>query len=132
MRIGRSLKPFRHPLPWATAWMLGMALVVALSLLPPRDMPPEPFGSDKLGHFLAYACLMAWAVQIHARRASWVVDALLLVLLGIAMEFAQGAMHVGRSRDPMDALADTLGIIAGFATCLTPMRDLLLRIDHRI
>jgi len=131
MRIGRSLKPFRHPLPWAVVWMLGIAAVVVLSLVPPKDMPPEPLGSDKLGHFLAYACVMAWSVQIHARRRSWTANALLLVLLGIGLEFMQGAMHVGRSQDPMDALADTLGVIGGFATCLTPMRDALLRLDRR-
>ena len=131
MRVGRSLKPFRHPWAWSVVWMLGIATVVVLSLLPPKDMPPEPLGSDKLGHVLAYAALMAWSVQIHARRRSWVVNALLLVLLGIALEFVQGAMHLGRARDPADALADTLGVIAGFATCMTPMRDLLLRFDRR-
>jgi hypothetical protein len=29
--------------------------------------------------------------------------------------------------DPMDAIANTVGVLAGMATALTPLRDLLLR-----
>ncbi|WP_245979272.1 VanZ family protein [Solilutibacter pythonis] len=109
--------------------MLMIAVVVVLSLLPPRDIPAPPVGNDKLGHFLAYFFLMAGAVQLHARKSAWLVMALLLVLLGVGLEHAQGAMHLGRTADRMDALANTLGVLAGFATGFTPLRDLLLRID---
>jgi hypothetical protein len=34
-------------------------------------------------------------------------------------------------QDPWDALANTLGVLAGAATALTPWRDLLLRLDRR-
>ena len=109
--------------------MLAVAGVVALSLLPPRDIPAPPMGNDKIGHFLAYFVLMAGAVQLYARRLSWVAMALLLALLGIGLEHLQGAMHLGRTPDRMDALANTLGVLAGFATGFTPLRDALLRWD---
>jgi len=129
MRLGRSLKPFRHPLPWSALWMLAVAAVVAGSLLPPADLPARAMGNDKLMHFLGYFMLMAGAVQLHARRASWVAMAMLLVLMGIGLEWLQAWMHVGRTADGMDALANTLGVLAGFTTGFTPLRNLLLRLD---
>ena len=37
-----------------------------------------------------------------------------------------------RMADPRDALANTLGVLAGFATVLTPLSRLLLAIDARL
>ncbi len=128
-RAGRSLKPFRRPWLWTTLWMLAIGGVVALSLLPPKDLPDLPIGNDKVSHFLAYFALMAGAVQLFARRASWWLVALLLVLFGIAMEQLQGGMKLGRQLDTLDVLANALGVLAGLATAITPLRDLLLRID---
>ena len=53
-------------------------------------------------------------------------------LLGIALEYAQGRMGLGRAMDVRDALANTLGVLAGLATQFTPLRDLLLRFDTRV
>ena len=78
MRVGRSLKAFRRPWLWSALWMLGVAAVVAGSLLPPGDLPSAPMTHDKLLHFSGYFVLMAGAVQLYARRASWVAMALLL------------------------------------------------------
>ena len=57
---------------------------------------------------------------------------LLLVLLGIGLEVAQGMLTATRMADPRDALANTLGVLAGFATVLTPLSRLLLAIDARL
>jgi len=127
-RFGRSFKPLRHPRLWSGLWIAAIAIVVVLSLAPSVPMPDVPDG-DKLGHFLAYFALAASAVQLYARWPALLGAGIGLVLLGIGLEYAQGALTDTRMQDPADALANTLGVIAGLATRLTPMRDLLLRLD---
>lgn len=129
MRWRRSLKPFRRVGLWLALWMLAIALVVIGSLLPPADLPVRAIGNDKAMHILGYFALMAGAVQLFARRSAWMAMAALLVLLGIGLEGLQAAMHVGRTADRADVLANSLGVLAGFATGFTPLRDLLLRLD---
>ncbi len=129
--MGRSLKPFKRPWLWGGLWMLAIAGVVIGSLLPGKDLPALPV-SDKLEHFAAYAVLSAGAVQLFARRLSWGFVCVLLVLMGIGLEFLQAKMALGRMLDRQDALANTLGVLVGLATAFTPLRDALLRIDRRI
>jgi VanZ family protein len=125
-RFGRSLKPFRRPWLWAGLWALGVAAVVVASLLPGPDLP-DLHVSDKSEHFAAYAVLAAGAVQVYARRLSWLSVSVALALLGIGLEFAQGEFTATRTMDAADALANTLGVLAGLATSLMPWRDALLR-----
>lgn len=115
---------------WCGLWCVAIAIVVAASLAPSVPLPDVQDG-DKVGHFLAYFVLAAAAVQLYARWSSLLGAGIGLVLLGIGMELAQGALTDTRMQDPMDALANTLGVIAGLATRLTPWRDLLLRLDTR-
>ena len=129
---GRSLRPFKRQLLWSAVWTFGIVLAVVLSLLPPADIPSPPLGNDKIGHFLAYCLLMLWAVMLYANRASWVASAVLLFALGIGMEYLQGAMHQGRQRDLNDIYANMLGVIAGFALCLTPLQRALVWLDQRL
>ena len=95
----------------ALGWTFVLAVVV-FSLLPGMDGPQVPQG-DKLNHILAYALLMNWFAQIDLtarRRVAW---ALGLLALGIALEFAQS--HLGwRMYDPMDMIADAVGIALGW------------------
>lgn len=125
-RFGRSFKPFRRPWLWVGLWMLGIAAVVVASLLPAPDLP-DLHVSDKSEHFTSYALLAAGAVQLYARRLSWLSVCIALALLGIGLEFAQGALTTTRTMDAADALANSLGVLAGLATSLTPWRDALLR-----
>lgn len=129
LRFGRSLKPLRRPRLWSALWCLAIAALVAGSLLPASELPQAP-GSDKLHHFLAYFALSAAAVQLYARWTSLLGAGLGLVLLGLGLEHAQGALTDTRMADRWDALANTLGVIAGLATRLTPWRDALLRWDR--
>ena len=129
-RFGRSLKPFRRPWLWAGLWALGVAAVVVASLLPAPDLP-DLHVSDKAEHFTAYALLAAGAVQLFARRLSWGFVCVLLVLMGIGLEFLQAKMGLGRMLDRNDALANTIGVLIGLATAFTPLRDALLWLDRR-
>jgi len=129
-RFGRSFKPLRRPLLWGGLWIAAIAGVVVLSLAPSVPMPDVPDG-DKLGHFLAYFALAAAAVQLYARWPALLGAGIGLVLLGIGLEYAQGALTQTRMQDPADALANTLGVIVGLSTRLTPFRDVLLQFDTR-
>lgn len=111
--------------------MLAVAVVVIGSLVPAHDLPKVPSGFDKLEHFGAYAVLAAGAVQLFARRLSWGFVCVILVLMGIALEYLQAQMGLGRMLDRQDALANTIGVLIGLATAFTPWRDALLRIDRR-
>jgi VanZ family protein len=130
-RFGRSLKPFRRPWLWAGLWCVGVAATVTLSLIPEPDLGDLPSGSDKVKHFLTYALLAAGAVQLYPRWRSLLSVGIGLVAMGIGLEYAQGALTTYRMMDRADALANTLGVIAGLGVQLTPLRDLLLTFDRR-
>lgn len=126
MSVAGVLKPLQRPRLWLGLWLLALAVVCVASLVPP---PPVelPRHGDKLEHLLAYAALAAAAVQLfRPGRALWTAG-IGLVLMGAALELAQGALTATRLADPADALANTAGVLLGLGTRLTRWRDLLLR-----
>ena len=126
------MKPFRHPRLWLGLWALAVAVVIAVCLMPPPPLPPLPDNSDKVEHLLAYFVLAACVVQLFASRRALLLAAVGLVVLGIGIEIAQGLLTTTRAADPRDAVANTLGVVLGMATVLTPWRDLLLRWEKRL
>lgn len=120
------IKPLRRPRLWTALWVLAVLFVIVVCLIPPPPIP-VPENGDKVEHFLAYFILSGSAVQLfrQGRPLLWV--GLGLVLMGIGIEFGQGALTRDRMADPMDALANTVGVLAGLGLALTPLRDLLLR-----
>lgn len=126
-----ALKPLRRPRLWLGAWWCAIALVVLFSLAPAFLLPQVPTGGDKAEHFLAYFVLAAAAVQLFAARGALLWSGAGLVALGIALEVAQALLTSTRQTDVHDALANTLGVLAGLATVMAPGRDLLLHYDQR-
>ncbi|AWB79907.1 MULTISPECIES: membrane protein [Stenotrophomonas] len=120
------IKPLRRPRLWTALWFSAVLLVIVVCLIPPPPIP-LPENGDKGEHFLAYFILAGSAVQLFRRGRPLLWVGVGLVLMGIGIEFAQGALTDDRMADPMDALANTIGVLAGLATALTPLRDLLLR-----
>lgn len=120
------IKPLRRPRLWTALWFSAVLLVIVVCLIPPPPIPLSENG-DKGEHFLAYFILAGSAVQLFRRGRPLLWVGVGLVLMGIGIEFAQGALTDDRMADPMDALANTIGVLAGLATALTPLRDLLLR-----
>jgi VanZ family protein len=94
----------------AIGWA-AVAVVVYLSLTP---APPDSGidGGDKLGHFLAYAGLTYWFGRFYFYRTH-AAYALGFCAMGIALEFAQGALGY-RSLELADMAANTLGVAAGW------------------
>ncbi len=121
------LKPLRWPRFWLGLWWLAIAVTITVCLIPPPPLD-LPKNSDKVEHFLAYFLLAASAVQIYRTRAALLWAGAGLVGLGIGIEFLQGALTDNRMADPMDALANSVGVIAGMAIAFTPLRNLLLRL----
>ncbi|MBB1061331.1 VanZ family protein [Marilutibacter spongiae] len=116
------LRPLRWPRTWFCAWLFFVAGVAVASLLPARDLPPLPFeGVDKLEHLLAYAAMATGAVMLFASRRTHAAVALALVAMGIALEFAQGALTDSRMADGADALANALGVAVGWGLGRTPV-----------
>lgn len=100
-----------HRRLWLALGFALVAAVIASSLAPPGPSMPM-VGFDKLAHAAAYLVLMLWFAGLNPRRA-WAWLALALLAMGVAIEFAQGAMHMHRTAEARDVLADAAGIGLG-------------------
>ena len=127
-----ALKPLRWPRLWLGLWWFAIALVALGSLLPAMLLPQVPEGGDKLEHLLGYGLLAAMAVQLFGTRAALLRAGLGLVLLGVLLEIAQGVLTATRAMDPLDALANMLGVALGLATAALPVRDWLRRTERSV
>lgn len=92
---------------WA---MVGAIVWLSLTPSPPKVDFEE---SDKLGHFLGYGTLMFWFAQLYVRGRTRSAYAAGFVLMGIALEFVQGALGY-RSYDVYDMFANTVGVLLGW------------------
>jgi VanZ family protein len=107
-------------------------LVVTILSLAPATL--DVGGSDKLGHFLAYAMLsVGFSLIVRQRETLWWI-LFGLISFGILMEYLQGLTGY-RYADPEDALANSAGVIFGLLFHFSPLRAVLLRVDsclHRL
>lgn len=92
-------------------------LIIAACLIPGNEVPNVhiPF-ADKWVHFLIFAGFaFLWLCTVsRAGIRAGIVVFMLSVLLGIAVELLQGSgITSGRSCEPMDAVADTVGGFLG-------------------
>jgi VanZ family protein len=78
--------------------------------------PPETGieGGDKLGHLLAYGGLMLWFCFLYRSVPARVSYAFGFAAMGVALEFAQGALGY-RLHDTADMAANALGVLLGWA-----------------
>jgi VanZ family protein len=127
----RVLREFRWPALWLAVWIAMIAAVAVGSLVSARDLPEVPDGFDKVEHFVGYLLLSAWAVMLFANRRAQAVAAAGLIALGIGLEIAQGAWTVSRMADSADALANSLGVLAGLLLGPTPLGDFLVWVEGR-
>ena len=128
--VSATLKPLRRAGFWLGLWCAAVLTVIVVCLIPPPELN-LPQNSDKVEHLLAYFILSASAVQLFGSRRALCWVAAGLVAMGVGIEWAQGALTATRMADPMDALANASGVLIGMLTALTPLRDLLLRLQAR-
>jgi VanZ family protein len=106
----------RHPWVWlGLGWMFIVFAVIA-SLVPGPKLP-ETHMSDKYEHTIAYVLLTLWFTGVYPKTSYWKVGAGMFAL-GVAIEFAQGAMPFGRQADIRDVGANTLGIVIALMLAL--------------
>ena len=123
------MRALRRPRLWLGVWIALVIAVIALSLIPPPDLQVRlPRNVDKVEHLLGYALLAFVALQLFAARRVLVGVACGLIVLGVGLEIAQGwLVPAVRSMDWRDAVANTLGVLLGFAPARTRWATLLLR-----
>ena len=125
------MRTFVKPGFWLGIWIIGWLLCVLLSVITPPTISLDVSNSDKIGHFLAYGTLSAWAVMLFRQKRAWILNAVALTFLGIAMEFAQGYLTTTRMMDWHDALANTMGVGLGLCVSLLPMQVWLVKLDRK-
>jgi VanZ family protein len=102
----------RFPRLWLSVGWLAVAMAIVVCLMPSDRLPQPPSLNDKSEHILCYLLLSCWFAGIYPRGRYWLI-ALGLAVMGVLIEFAQGAMHYGRQADPYDVVANCTGILIG-------------------
>lgn len=91
-------------------------LLTYMLLRPANSLPKDIYwfeGADKVVHFGIFGVL-SFLYKATFSRQAFGRCFLILILYGIATELAQEYMHLGRSGDPLDLLADAIGIVLGY------------------
>ncbi|MDH5392387.1 MAG: VanZ family protein [Gammaproteobacteria bacterium] len=124
---GQKLKYFWL---WLLLGYLYLAYIIFGSLTPsPVEVHIDDF--DKIMHFSAYAILMMWFAMIFYNARARVLHAVAFVALGVALEFAQQAGGV-RYFEFSDMVANSLGVLAGYAVTRGCGKYHLLRIEQKL
>lgn len=120
-------------LRYLKAWRsIGLMMIVAafvVSLIP-SPLRITSHYVDKQYHFITYASMMYWFVQIYGReRHLWL--AIGFVAMGAAIEGLQYLTGY-RMAEFLDAVANTVGVVVGWALFQTPLGQLVQRLDKGI
>jgi len=106
-------------------------MLIYQSLNPsPPELPEWPM-ADKLAHFAAYSWIMLWFGFIYRPGRKYLAHGLGLILLGVALEFMQGAGGY-RSMEASDACFNALGVFAGWLLACTRLSSTLLWTERLI
>ena len=115
---------------WRIAGWMGVAAIIALSLMPLQlDMAVD--NGDKFGHLASYGLVTLWLAQFYSelRQRIWLVVG--MVALGIALEYGQRATGY-RSFEVADMVADALGVAIGWLLAPPRLPNLLSWAEKRI
>ena len=117
---------------WLT---IGYALVMVVVFLSLTSQPVEvdmdfPY-QDKFFHALAYFALMAWFSQIYHDKFQRNMIAFVFIFMGVTLEYLQ-SFDPARYSEFGDMVANTIGVVLGFAVALSSAKNILLRLEKVI
>ena len=98
-------------------WLAVLVLVIVGSLLPASSAPAVQIFDllpDKVLHLSGYLVL-GLLPAVHERLRTVVVLTLVVVALGVALEYGQAWMHAGRMFEVLDMAANATGAATGVA-----------------
>jgi VanZ family protein len=107
------MRVLRHPHTWLTIGWLLLFAAAYVSLMPTQKLPDMNV-SDKLEHTIGYVALTLWFAGVYP-RSRYLHIAIGMFMFGLIIEYLQGAMQLGRSRDYHDVIANSIGIAIGLA-----------------
>jgi VanZ family protein len=125
-----ALQTLRFPRFWLTLGWLFVALAVYFCLAP-HGIPGTDRVNDKLMHVSGYLALTVWFTGLYP-RSRYALIAVLLLGMGILIEFAQGAMQLGRQAELRDVYADAIGIGIGIALAMVVLGGWIRRVESWI
>ncbi|HEY2627774.1 MAG TPA: hypothetical protein VGI57_01545 [Usitatibacter sp.] len=113
---------------WLACGFAFVGLVIYLSLTT-SPIDAGRFEGVKVGHFIAYAWLTAWFAEIYKSARSRIAWGIGFILLGIALEYAQG-MTSYRTFAYSDMRDNAYGVLAGLALAFTPFGELFEKLSR--
>jgi len=91
----------------------AFAAIITIGSLLPFHVPGNDFGGDKFSHLVLYFALALAGAGIVAEERVWIVMVRCL-LLGAALEIAQGLWIETRQGDWRDMAANAAGVLAAW------------------
>lgn len=116
---------------WLAVGLVWVAAIFYFSLAPYPPRPVTFWQADKLEHALAYALLMLWFCQVYRQRNPRILLALLLVAMGIAIEYLQGETGY-RTFEFADMLANAAGVMVGWAWARTLLGHVFAYLEYHV
>jgi uncharacterized membrane protein YphA (DoxX/SURF4 family) len=128
--------PLRHARRWQFAGIAVLILVLAAALMPGiwfmQEMRDPRFAhSDKWFHAITFTLLTIWFAGQYSRKSYWRIAAGLLAF-GAFIEICQRVLTTWRSAEPMDLMADGIGIGAGLLVAWAGAGGWSLRVEQWI
>lgn len=108
--------PHRFWLWFSIVWTIALITLSLISVRKAAMFSIDVIGFDKIGHFIFYMVLtFSWLMTDNfiPSRKSLMIGA--IIFFGIAIEFLQLNMGVGRAFEYYDMLANLLGTMVGVA-----------------
>lgn len=121
-------------LKYRRLWLfVGYSLVayVIYSSLTPSPIHVDVNFFDKYAHTFGYFVLMGWFMQLYHVRKNILQCGVLLILMGISIEFIQDLTGY-RFFDIYDMMANTAGVLLAWSLSKTPFPQVLSYFERKL